>query len=58
MIKYRKFSKHIADVSWSNFVLKLSYKAEQAGVHLVKIDQWYASSKTCHYCGHKVEKCA
>lgn len=30
------------------------YKAESAGVHLVKLEQWFASSKTCHCCGHKM----
>ncbi|EJI7635633.1 transposase [Escherichia coli] len=24
------------------------------GVHLVKLDQWFASSKTCHCCGYKM----
>ncbi|WP_201030697.1 zinc ribbon domain-containing protein [Aliivibrio fischeri] len=23
---------------------------------MVKIDQWFASSKTCHCCGHKIEE--
>jgi len=55
MMKNRKLSKHIADASWHSFVEKLKYKAEQAGVHLVKIDQWFASSKTCNGCGHKMD---
>lgn len=55
MMKNRKLSKHIADASWHSFVEKLKYKAEQAGVHLVKIDQWYASSKACNCCGHKMD---
>ncbi|MCT8345271.1 transposase, partial [Photorhabdus kleinii] len=29
-------------------------KAAETGVHLVKLDQWFASSKTCHCCGHKM----
>lgn len=55
MMKNRKLSKHIADASWYSFVEKLKYKAEQAGAHLVKLDQWYASSKTCNDCGYKME---
>jgi transposase len=35
------------------FVTKLQYKAKQAGKHLVKLDPWYASSKTCYHCGYK-----
>ncbi|WP_152830049.1 zinc ribbon domain-containing protein [Shewanella sp. YLB-07] len=43
-------------MSWSSFVDKLKYKAKQQGKHLVKIDPWFASSKTCHCCDHKVDK--
>lgn len=55
MIKNRKLAKHIADASWGSLVEKLEYKAKERGRHLVKIDQWFASSKTCSYCGFKVE---
>lgn len=56
MLKNRKLARHIADAAWSGFVEKLKYKAEAAGVHLVKIDQWYPSSKTCHCCKHKLDE--
>ncbi len=56
MMKNRKLAKHIADASWHSFVAKLEYKLKEQGKHLVKLDQWYASSKTCHCCGHKVEE--
>ena len=56
MMKNHKLAKHIADAAWHSFVVKLEYKAKQQGKHLIKIDQWYASSKICHCCGHKVEK--
>ncbi|HCZ9273079.1 RNA-guided endonuclease TnpB family protein [Vibrio diabolicus] len=55
MMKSRKLAKHIADASWHSFVAKLEYKLKEQGKHLVKLDQWYASSKTCHCCGHKME---
>lgn len=55
MLKNRKLARHIADAAWSGFVAKLEYKAAANGVHLVKLDQWFASSKTCHCCGHKME---
>ena len=55
MLKNRKLSKHIADASWSRFIAMLEYKAKQSGKHLVKIDQWFASSKTCHVCLTKLE---
>jgi len=56
MLKNRKLAKHIADASWYSLIQKLAYKAEAQGKHLVKIDQWFASTKTCAGCGHKVEK--
>ncbi len=55
LLKNRKLSKHIADASWFSLIQKLEYKAKAQGKHLVKIDQWFASSKTCSCCGHKVD---
>lgn len=54
MMKNRRLARHIGDAAWSGFVAKLAYKAESAGVYLVKLDQWFASSKTCHCCGHRM----
>ena len=56
MMKNRKLAKHIADAAWHSFVIKLEYKAKEQGKHLVKLDQWYASSKTCHCCGKKMDE--
>ncbi len=36
---YRRLARHIGDAAWSKFVEKLAYKAESAGVHLVKLEQ-------------------
>lgn len=55
LLKNRKLAKHIADASWFGLIQKLEYKAKAQGKHLVKIDQWFASSKTCSCCGHKVD---
>lgn len=55
MLKNRKLSKHIADASWTGLIQKLEYKAKEQGKHLIKIDQWFASSKTCSCCGHKLD---
>ena len=51
MIKNPKLSKHIADVSWGNFVNLLNYKCDWYGKELVKVNRFYPSSKTCNCCG-------
>lgn len=52
MTKNRKLSRSINDVSWSLFIQLLSYKAEEKGKNIIKIDRFYPSSKTCGCCGH------
>ncbi len=54
LMKNPKLARAIGDAGWHGFITKLEYKAEAAGIHLVKLDQWFASSKTCHCCRHKV----
>lgn len=51
MLKNRKLARHISDASWSELLRKLGYKAVWTGKHLVQVDQWFASSKTCSACG-------
>lgn len=41
------------DFSWNQFVNLLGYKMEQNGNHLVLIDRFYPSSKSCSECGHE-----
>ena len=56
MVKNRKLSLAISDVSWSRFISILSYKCEWYGVSLHKINRWFASSKTCSECGFQIDK--
>ncbi|WP_422137230.1 RNA-guided endonuclease TnpB family protein [Endozoicomonas sp. ALC020] len=56
MLKNHCLARSIADAGWHSLVTKLDYKAKQAGKYLVKIDQWFASSKTCSCCGRKREE--
>jgi putative transposase len=55
LLKNKKLAKNIADASWFSLIQKLEYKAKAQGKYLVKIDQWFASSKTCSCCAHKVD---
>ena len=50
MVKNHCLAKSISDVGWGEFTRQLSYKAKWYGRTLVKIDQWFPSSKMCHVC--------
>ncbi|HHD2728461.1 TPA: RNA-guided endonuclease InsQ/TnpB family protein [Citrobacter freundii] len=56
MIRNPKLSKAIADASWGEFTRQLQYKGEWAGRTLVKIDQFFPSSKRCSCCGYTMQK--
>lgn len=53
MVKDQKHSKSILDASWSEFSRQLEYKCLWYGKQLIKVDQWFASSKICNQCGWK-----
>jgi putative transposase len=55
MLKNHKLAQAVSDSSFGEIRRQLEYKASWHRVHLVVIDRFYPSSKTCSACGWTVE---
>jgi putative transposase len=56
MVKNRHLARSIADMGFFEFRRQLEYKAAMRGGQVVIADRFYASSKTCSACGHKLDE--
>ncbi|GAA2647887.1 RNA-guided endonuclease InsQ/TnpB family protein [Nonomuraea recticatena] len=52
MVRNRSLAKAISDCGWGTFRRMLAYKTAAYGRHLIVVDRWFPSSKTCSGCGH------
>ena len=56
MLSNRHLSRSVSDMGFFEFRRQLDYKARDTGSLVVMADRWFASSKTCSYCGWKLEE--
>ena len=56
MVKNHKLAQAISDVSWGELLRQLEYKAAWYGREIMVIDRYFASSKTCSACQHKLDE--
>lgn len=56
MIKNHKLSQAISDASWGKLMSLLQYKGEWNDKVVIKIDRYFASSKTCSHCEWKYDE--
>lgn len=56
MMANRHLARAIADMSFHELRRQLEYKAAMRGGQIVVADRWFASSKLCSACGHKLVK--
>lgn len=55
MVKNRHLSRSVSDMGFFEFRRQLEYKAAMRGGVVHVADRFYASSKTCADCGHKLD---
>jgi putative transposase len=58
MLANHRLARAIADMGFYELRRQLSYKAAWRGGHVVVVDRWYPSSKTCSCCGYRLQDLA
>jgi putative transposase len=56
MLRNRRMSRSVTDSGFFEFRRQLEYKCQMSGAILAIAPKFYASSKTCSDCGHRLEK--
>lgn len=56
MVKNRRLSQAISDMGFFEFRRQMEYKAAMRDGVVVVADRWFASSKTCSACAHKLNE--
>jgi len=56
MVKNHKLARSISDAAWGEMFRQLEYKCDWYGRTLIKIDQFFPSSKRCNHCGFVMDK--
>jgi len=56
MSRNKNLAKHVLDANFYEVARQFEYKCEEAGLHFVKIPQFFPSSKVCHKCHHKFDQ--
>ena len=52
MVRNHFLARAISDCGWGAYRQMIEYKGARYGRHVIVIDRWYPSSKTCSACGH------
>lgn len=55
MIRHPSLSRSISDASWSRFIKMLEYKAERAGIQIIKVEP-RGTSQRCSRCNKEIKK--